>query len=126
MKRIKSLILITALFAIIYSCAKKDPLVSNDDLITIPNSFSPDGDGIDDIWYIKDSMNLIDGSHFLVRIFNDTSFKVFESTKKTFFWDGSYNGLPCKIGYYSYYISYQTWNSLEHSRTGSIWLYRKP
>ena len=126
MKRIKSFIFIAVLITVIFSCSKKDPLVSNDDLIIIPTSFTPDGDGINDVWYIKDSLNLIDGSHFLVRIFNDTSLKVFESTKKNFFWDGTYNGLPVPIGYYSYYIDYKTWNDLEHIRTGSIWLFRKP
>ncbi len=126
MKKIKYIIILIALFAVAISCSKKDPLVSNDDLIIIPGSFSPDGDGVSDTWFIKDSLNLIDKNHFLVRIFDSIHTKVFESTNKEFFWDGTYNSLPQPIGYYSFYVDYKTWNDIEHIRTGSIWLYRKP
>lgn len=126
MKRLKQIIILTALFAVAISCSKKDPLVSNDDLIIIPGAFSPDGDGVEDTWYIKDSLNLIDKSHFLIRIFDETHVKVFESTKKDFIWDGTYNTTPQPVGYYSFYIDYKTWNDIQHIRTGSVYLYRKP
>ena len=126
MKTIKFFIMLTALLTVAFSCSKTDPLVSNDELILIPRSFSPDGDTINDTWFITDQDNLIDSSHFLVRVFNDSSqVKVFESTKKNFIWDGTYNGVPQPVGYYSFYFDYKTWNEDEHIRTGALWLYRK-
>ena len=126
MKKITTIILITVLLTSIFSCSKKDEQ-SDDGNIVIPSTFTPDGDGVNDTWFITDEKNLIDPAHFLVRIFDDsTHVKIFESTKKNFFWDGTYMGIPQRIGYYSYYIDYKTWNDQEHLRTGSIWLYRKP
>ena len=126
MKRIKIFMLITMLLAIIYSCSKNDPLVNNDNLIIIPSSFSP-GDTINQTWFITDLDNLIDSTKFVVRVFSDSSHvKVFESTKKNFIWDGTYNGVPQPTGQYLYYFDYTTWNDLEHIRSGTVWLNRKP
>ena len=118
--------LITALLAVVFSCSKNDTSTNNNNLIIIPSSFYP-GDTINNTWFITDSYNLIDSTKFLVRVFNDSSHvKVFESTKKNFIWDGTFNGVPQPTGEYLYSLDYTTWTDVETITTGSLWLYRKP
>ena len=52
--------------------------------ILIPNVFTPDGDGINDVWYVPNSGM----KEFNVEIFDRWGTKVFESTSDEIRWDG--------------------------------------
>lgn len=69
--------------------------------IIIPNVFSPNGDGIHDIWAIS---NLADYPNTTVRVFNRYGVNVFSSIGYHRSWDGTANGKPLPFGTYYYII----------------------
>ena len=69
--------------------------------ITVPNAFSPNGDGINDTWGIA---NLADYPGATVEIYNRQGQVVFESTGYSKAWDGTIKGKPAPIGTYYYII----------------------
>ena len=74
----------------------------NKDLLGIHTVFSPDGNGIDDVWFI-DNLNLIEGCNIL--IFNRFGQKVYETNNYNNDWDGTSNGTPLPEGDYYYIIN---------------------
>lgn len=72
----------------------------------IPNSFTPNGDGINDYWH--PSFFNIKNENFLLSIYNAENVKLFSTSDMMKPWDGIYNGNLMPVGYYYYTISYQT------------------
>jgi gliding motility-associated-like protein len=70
-------------------------------LPTIPNIFSPNGDGVHDTWEIK---YLKDYPGCVVDIFNRYGQKIFHSEGYSKPWDGTINGNPVPIGTYYYIV----------------------
>lgn len=82
--------------------------------LKIPNVFSPNGDGINDTWIIK---NISDYPNAVVQVFNRYGQKVFESKGYPQPWDGTYKGSPLPLATYYYVIDLKNgFNAL----TGSI------
>jgi gliding motility-associated-like protein len=69
--------------------------------ITIPNTFSPNNDGINDVWDIK-SLDTYPES--VMQVFDRWGRQVFESTGYPTPWNGTYNGNPLHEGTYYYII----------------------
>ena len=67
----------------------------------IPNTFTPNGDGINDYWDIK-YLNSYPGN--TVNIFDRYGRKVFTANGYGVPWDGTYNGAPLPTGVYYYII----------------------
>jgi len=67
----------------------------------IPNTFTPNGDGINDTWDVK-FLNLY--SNCTVNIYNRYGENVFSSIGYGIPWDGRYKGLPLPTGTYYYII----------------------
>ena len=67
----------------------------------IPNSFTPNGDGQNDCFRVRDfgTVKIID-----VTIYNRYGAVVFHNTNNTDCWDGTYKGQPSDVGNYVYYI----------------------
>jgi len=72
--------------------------------IAIPNAFTPNGDGINDVWNIK---SLIDYPSCLVSIFTRYGGMIYQSRGYAKPWDGVYNGSPLPTGTYYYIINLQ-------------------
>jgi gliding motility-associated-like protein len=70
-------------------------------LVTVPNVFSPNGDGIHDIWKIP---NLSDYPGSTVEVFNRYGQQVFYSLGYNTPWNGTLNGKPLPDGTYYYVI----------------------
>ncbi|HEY0356071.1 MAG TPA: PKD domain-containing protein, partial [Flavisolibacter sp.] len=68
----------------------------------IPNTFSPNGDGVHDKWVIK-YLESYPGA--TVEIFNRYGQPVFKSVGYSTPWDGSYKGKPLPAGTYYYLIN---------------------
>lgn len=68
----------------------------------IPNAFSPNGDGINDVWKI-DYLDSYQGA--TVDIFNRYGQKVFSSLGYSNPWNGKYNGKTLPVGTYYYVIN---------------------
>lgn len=69
--------------------------------IFVPSAFSPNNDGLNDLWRIAGAGAL---KSFRVQVFNRWGERVFASTDKSAAWDGMYKGLPVPAGVYVYYI----------------------
>ncbi|OLY92980.1 gliding motility-associated C-terminal domain-containing protein [Cnuella takakiae] len=70
--------------------------------VFIPNSFTPNGDGINDRWQIPFLMQS-DGAQ--VRVYSRDGFMVYENKGAKVAWDGNLRGLPLPAGTYVYYLS---------------------
>lgn len=70
--------------------------------ITIPNVFSPNGDGINDTWNI---LQLNTYPEARLSIFNRHGQKVYESIGYTSQWNGTFHGKPLPVGTYYYVIN---------------------
>lgn len=86
--------------------------------IEIPNAFSPNGDGINDKWEIK---NLKDYPIVTVEIFNRYGQKIYNSNRYTTDWDGRINGKPVPVGVYYYIIDFRGYYP---TLTGSLTILR--
>jgi gliding motility-associated-like protein len=71
--------------------------------VYIPNAFTPDGNGVNDVFEMfgnKKALQYLD-----VKIFNRIGEKVFESNDIDFKWDGTYKGVLQQPGVYVYTIN---------------------
>jgi gliding motility-associated-like protein len=80
----------------------KTVLVKVTDSFPIPNTFSPNGDGVNDVWNLK-LLNTYRDSQ--VEIFNRYGLKVFSTTGYPRPFDGLHNGKELPVGTYYYIIS---------------------
>lgn len=69
---------------------------------TIPNVFTPNGDGINDTWVIQYLESYVDAT---VEIFNRYGSLVYRSVGYTKSWDGTYGGKQMPAGTYYYIIN---------------------
>jgi gliding motility-associated-like protein len=86
--------------------------------ISIPNSFSPNGDGRNDLWEIK---NLSAYPRNTVEVFNRYGQRLFRSIGYNIAWDGSFKGQPVPEGTYYYIINLKNGNK---SLSGSVTIVR--
>ena len=83
----------------------------------IPNSFTPDGDRINQI-FLPVFSGGIDAANYQMLIFNRWGEIIFESQDPTIGWDASFslNGNPCQAGTYTYVVSFKV-PSLSEQKT---------
>ena len=93
------------------------------DSIFVPNTFTPNGDGINDTWQI----NLIDNfPKANIKVFDRWGQRVFNTigypaSKR---WDGTYNGRKLPASTYYYTISLSVDTEKERIKTGSVTIIR--
>ncbi|MCS6934101.1 MAG: PKD domain-containing protein [Chitinophagales bacterium] len=89
-------------------------------MIGVPNAFSPNGDGINDVVKVegKGIVKLV------FRIFNRWGEKVFESTDQSIGWDGYYKGVLQEMDAYAYYVEAELINGENVLLKGNITLLR--
>jgi len=88
--------------------------------IYTPNMFSPNGDGINDMFFVY-GLGIRD---FDLKIFNRWGEKVYESTEQTQGWDGFFRNSKQEPGAYVYYVQVVYLNNKKFSKTGSVTLMR--
>lgn len=88
--------------------------------VFIPNTFTPNGDGSNDIMYAR-GYKL---AEIYFAIYNRWGELVFETTDKNVGWDGTYKGRPADVGVFGYYIKVKCYNGLETFKKGNITLIR--
>ncbi|MES2648724.1 MAG: gliding motility-associated C-terminal domain-containing protein [Bacteroidota bacterium] len=94
-------------------------LVKVYDKVVIPNAFSPNGDGINDTWYI-DPLEFFKES--TTEVYDRFGQLAYRSKGSAIFWDGSSNGRPLPIGTYYYIVNLGIQN--QPKLTGSVTLIR--
>ena len=87
-------------------------------LVDVPSGFSPNGDGINDVVYVKGYG--IENMTF--RIFNRWGQKIFESTEKSKGWDGRYKNVMQEMEVYAYTLSVEFFDGSKTTKNGNITL----
>lgn len=77
--------------------------------VTIPNAFSPDGNGINDRWVVE-NLDLYFGN--VVEVHNQQGVLVYSNADGSTSWDGTFNGDTLPVGNYYYYIRLSSENVL--------------
>ena len=94
--------------------------VCNEDLIVVPNAFTPNGDGLNDEFIVRGSLEIS-----LTRIYNRWGEIIFESTGAGPSWDGTYKGQKLNRDVFVYYIEAKCgFNDDTVVKTGDITLIR--
>ena len=85
------------------------------------NVFTPDGDGINDYFYIVVENEKL----FNLQIFDEQGHKVFETSDKNKYWDGknSLSGEVCKPGLYTYTYYYELNSGFKKKDRSKLTLY---
>ncbi len=92
----------------------------NANTVFVPNTFTPNGDGVNDIEYARSP--LITEIHFVIA--DRWGQIVFETNDITKGWDGNFNGRPCNPDVFGYYITYKCNNGKDSFKKGNITLIR--
>jgi gliding motility-associated-like protein len=92
----------------------------------LPNSFTPDGNGLNDVFRaVPASQNI---TAFNMLIYDRWGTKLFETSDIAEGWDGTKNGKPCTGGVYVYKVSYRVMNpsgaETQKELTGTVALVR--
>ncbi|WP_257669617.1 gliding motility-associated C-terminal domain-containing protein [Parapedobacter tibetensis] len=82
--------------------------------ILVPNSFTPNGDGVNDAWEID---GLEDYPHVFIQVFNRWGSLVFSAKGYTVPWYGQFNGASLPVATYYYTLSSDV---LEQPLSGSV------
>ena len=134
MKNLQNLFLAILVFISFFSCTKEDPtptttttgcypattlnitsanetssnyndtILSDTIMVLIPQYFTPNGDGVNDFFYIS-SKQFKQGITYSLTITDNCSTKVFESHDYLKGWDGTYQGKSATKGIYNYTFS---------------------
>lgn len=101
---------------------KTNDLSSDGDGANIPTGFTPNGDGINDLFRPLGSAEYAD--QYQISIFNRWGQEVFRSTDPLMGWDGNYNGSQALTGVYAYVITYKNTSGEAKVVKGNITLTR--
>jgi len=89
--------------------------------IDLPTTFTPNGDGVNDIIYVK-GWGIKELDFF--RIYNRWGELVFETTNEAEGWNGYYKGMLQNNGTYTYKVRATSWKNQELEKNGYINLMR--
>ncbi len=108
-----------------YGCKNSDTVRVNVEvktLILVPNAFTPNQDGLNDVFRIIKTLNI--ERVYDVFVFNRWGNKVFEGHNSSVFWDGTVDGDLADLGVYVYIIRAVTRDGDEITETGNVTLLR--
>ena len=92
------------------------PLECDEPLVFVPNTFTPNGDGKNDVLYVRSSIL----KEFTLRIYNRWGELIFESNSLDKGWDGTFRGMNCEQGVYDYYLKGTCINDESIIKKGNI------
>lgn len=90
--------------------------ITTDFGVYIPNIITPNGDGLNDVFYVY-GYSITDVK---MAIFNRWGQLLFSSESQTEGWPGTFKGSECEIGVYVYKISYKGLDGKIYHRTGHV------
>lgn len=94
--------------------------VFEQEVLYIPNSFSPNGDEINDLFFTKGK----GVEEFAIRIYDRWGNLMFITEDINEGWDGKTGGKDCEQGIYTYRIDYKFYRGKENTKLGSVLLMR--
>jgi gliding motility-associated-like protein len=89
--------------------------------LMVPNAFSPNGDGLNDVFTIQNNCEL---TGYGLYIYNRFGQQIFYSNNINNSWDGNYKGQKCDLGVYYYFLKYKNPANESIERKGDISLMR--
>jgi gliding motility-associated-like protein len=92
-----------------------------DPLLIMPNVFTPDNDGLNDVFKAGSIRNVI-SLHLM--IFNRWGDNILQSNNLDFAWDGRFKNQKCPEGVYFWVIQYVDINGDKHDLSGTVTLLR--
>ena len=90
--------------------------------VNIPSAFSPNQDGLNDIFYVLGGAGINIVKNFI--IFNRWGQKVFETNNRKSAWDGTFNGKLQPLDVYAYTLDVTFSDGKKFRKTGDITLLR--
>lgn len=93
---------VSLLVVVLSDLAEKGPLV-----FTLPNAFTPDGDGLNDVFRPLLLMDPSELEHYHLMVFNKRGQVLFESFNPSEGWNGTFNGKPSPHDTYMVQILYK-------------------
>ncbi|PKP01845.1 MAG: hypothetical protein CVU11_13905 [Bacteroidetes bacterium HGW-Bacteroidetes-6] len=88
--------------------------------IFVPNSFTPNGDGLNDILFVR-SLYM---QTMYIAIYDRWGEKVFETTDPFIGWDGTFRGEQLEPAVFDYYLKVECYNHVYFEKKGNITLLR--
>jgi gliding motility-associated-like protein len=104
----------------VMDCDPEPSDTSSQNMLFIPNIFTPNNDGINDVFYVR-GKNI---SLFAIKIYNRWGAMVFESTNLNLGWDGYLNGNECAAATYFYVATITFEDGSLETRNGTVTLLR--
>jgi len=86
----------------------------------IPNAFTPNGDGLNDVF----KMESVELDEFSIHIFDRWGRLLFHSTSTDFEWDGTYRGKIVNQGMYTYKIWFRKGDYRSEEKIGTVTVLR--
>lgn len=91
-----------------------------DGSLYVPNTFTPNGDGINDVFFVLGT----EIKTFRLYVFDRWGEKIFETDRLNDFWDGTYNGVDSPIDTYVWKVDYSELSGEKHRLIGHVNLVR--
>ena len=106
------------------NCTSTDDVTVNvlQDCAVIMNAFTPNGDGINDLWLVTSGSICM--SKVSVAVYNRYGGEVYKNDNYNNNWNGQYNGKPVADGTYYYRVTYRTITGRTFTRTGDVTILR--
>ena len=111
----------------VFGCRQQDTVrirvlhtICDHPYVFVPNTFSPNGDGVNDVLYVRGDW--VQTMHFAV--YDRWGEKMFESNSQLRGWDGTYRGKPCEQGVYVYYLEVECKGQTRNLLKGNVTLVR--
>lgn len=86
--------------------------------VYLPNAFTPDGDGLNDVFQLRSTEAFTKG--FRITIFDRWGKAVFTSSDPLFTWDGTANGTDLGSGIFAYEVVYFDYRGRQVSKSGFV------
>ena len=92
----------------------------NENTVFVPNTFTPNGDGKNDVLYARSAF--VTDIYFT--IYDRWGEQVFATNDINFGWNGVFNGKPCNPDVFGYYVKYKCNDGKESFKKGNVTLIR--
>ncbi|CAG0974482.1 Collagenase ColH [Flavobacteriales bacterium] len=99
-------------------------VVKPDVIYYIPNSFTPNGDGINDVFNIKGRLELIQPETFKMKIYDRWGELIFETNDIAAGWNGTVNNKKVETEVYVYVFSFKDKTDESHNLKGTVTVVR--
>ena len=110
-----------------FGCTRTDTVpvyvrdvICEEPYVFVPNAFSPNGDGKNDILYVRGEVI----REVTFKVYDRWGEKVFETSDLTKGWDGTFRGQPCEPGVYDYHLQVTCLGMKRYFKKGNVTLLR--